>query len=233
MAADIMPGGLPARWPSVSICPSRIDSWVISHLLSHLCAGPSSRIARVDWCAVNISPHSINDQSFIDFLLQQLRHSPLPRGSSICLDLAEAAALSNVVAVRHFMEFVARAGLPLRRSTISVMAGRRSRILKHLSFDLSRSAAISPEGMPATRSTSPSSKRSTRSRRPCAARRWSRRSRATRSWPRCAIPGYHRLRSGLRHPAATTRSPSCSELRPRGAGCRPRRMLGRSASVAL
>jgi two-component system CheB/CheR fusion protein len=68
-----------------------------------------SRVAQVDWCAINISAHSINDQYFIEFLIERLKNSALPP-ERICFDLAETAALSNVVAVRHFVDSLRELG---------------------------------------------------------------------------------------------------------------------------
>ena len=90
---------------------TKIDCWVVSRLLS-LFASDRSRVAQVDWCALNISAHSINDPRFIEFLIDQLKNSALPP-EQICFDLPESSALSNVVAVRHFVEFVAQIGLPI------------------------------------------------------------------------------------------------------------------------
>jgi diguanylate cyclase (GGDEF)-like protein len=111
---------------------SRIDAWVVAHLLS-LFARQPAWAASIDWCAINISPNSLNDQSFIEFLIAQLRNSPLPP-EKICLELAETSALSNILAARHFMgslrEFGCRFALDNFGNGGSSLAN-----LKHLSFD--------------------------------------------------------------------------------------------------
>jgi diguanylate cyclase (GGDEF)-like protein/PAS domain S-box-containing protein len=123
---------------------SRIDSWVVSNLLAAF-ARDRSRIARVDWCAVNISPHSINDQAFIDLLVQQLRHSAFP-ADRICFDLTENSALSNVVAARHFMDSLRELGC---RFALDDFGDGWSSLahLKHLSFDYVKIGSHFTRGM--------------------------------------------------------------------------------------
>jgi diguanylate cyclase (GGDEF)-like protein/PAS domain S-box-containing protein len=111
---------------------SMIDTWVVSHFLSLFARDPS-RVDSVDWCAINISPHSLNDQAFIEFMIAQLQNSPLPP-EKICLELTETSALSNVMAARHFMDslrgFGCRFALDDFGDGWSSLAN-----LRHLSFD--------------------------------------------------------------------------------------------------
>ncbi|HEX6115006.1 MAG TPA: EAL domain-containing protein [Geminicoccaceae bacterium] len=111
---------------------SKIDAWVVSKLLS-LFARDRSRIGRVDWCAINISPHSISDRSFIDFLLDQLKNSALPP-ERICFELTETSALANVMAARRFMDSLRESGC---RFALDDFGDGWSSLghLKHLSFD--------------------------------------------------------------------------------------------------
>jgi diguanylate cyclase (GGDEF)-like protein/PAS domain S-box-containing protein len=111
---------------------SRIDAWVISHLLSLFARDPSW-IARFDWCAINISPRSLGDQTFLEFLLSELRNGPLPP-QKICLELAETSALSNIMAARHFMDSLRELGC---RFALDDFGDGWSSLanLKHLSFD--------------------------------------------------------------------------------------------------
>ena len=123
---------------------ARIDAWVISHLLS-LFAREPSRAASIDWCAINISLNSLNDQSFIEFLLGQLKNSALPP-EKICLELAEASALSNVMAARHFMDSLRKVGC---RFALDDFGNGWSSLanLKHLSFDFLKVAGDFTKGI--------------------------------------------------------------------------------------
>jgi diguanylate cyclase (GGDEF)-like protein len=111
---------------------TRIDRWVVSNLLS-MFERDRSRIARVDWCAINISPHSITDRDFISFLVEKLKNSALPP-ERICFDLTEKAALSNLMAARNFMDAFRELGC---RFALDDFGDGWSSLapLKHLSFD--------------------------------------------------------------------------------------------------
>jgi EAL domain-containing protein (putative c-di-GMP-specific phosphodiesterase class I) len=129
--ADIMPDSFLPVAERFNLS-SRIDAWVVSHLLS-LFAREPSWVARIDWCAINVSPHSLNDQSFLEFLLTQLQNSPLPP-EKVCLELTERSALSNVMAARHFMDSLRELGC---RFALDDFGNGWSALanLKHLSFD--------------------------------------------------------------------------------------------------
>lgn len=111
---------------------AKIDAWVVSHLLS-LFARDRSRISRVGWCAINISPRSIGDRSFIDFLLDQLKNGALPP-ERVCFELTETSALSNVTAARRFMDSLRCLGCRFALDDFGDGWTSLAR-LKHLSFD--------------------------------------------------------------------------------------------------
>jgi diguanylate cyclase (GGDEF)-like protein/PAS domain S-box-containing protein len=111
---------------------SKIDAWVVTNLLS-VFARDRSRIGRVDWCAINISPPSINDRGFIDFLVDQLKNSALPP-ERICFEITEASALSNVIAARRFMDSLRNSGCRFALDDFGDGWSSLAR-LKHLSFD--------------------------------------------------------------------------------------------------
>jgi diguanylate cyclase (GGDEF)-like protein/PAS domain S-box-containing protein len=128
---EIMPGAFLPAAERFNLS-SRIDAWVISHLFSLFTSEPSW-VDRVDWCAVNISPPSLSDQPFLEFLLEELRNGPLPP-QKICLEIAETSALSNVMAARHFMDSVRELGC---RCALDDFGSGWSSLanLKHLPFD--------------------------------------------------------------------------------------------------
>jgi EAL domain-containing protein (putative c-di-GMP-specific phosphodiesterase class I) len=77
--------------------------------------------------------HSLNDQSFIEFLIAQLQNSPLPP-EKICLELAETSALSNILAARHFMDSLRGFGCRFALDNFG-NGGSSLANLRHLSFD--------------------------------------------------------------------------------------------------
>jgi EAL domain-containing protein (putative c-di-GMP-specific phosphodiesterase class I) len=111
---------------------ARIDSWVVSHLLARLARAPAWA-ATIDWCAINISPNSLNEQSFIDFLVAKLENSPIPP-DKLCFELTETSALSNLLAARHFMDSLRHVGC---RFALDDFGNGWSSLanLRHLSFD--------------------------------------------------------------------------------------------------
>ena len=123
---------------------TRIDYWVISHLLSLFESDPS-RIARVDWCAINLSPHSISDLDFIQFFVDKLKNSALPP-RRICFDISEKSALSNMMAARHFMNSFRELGC---RFALDDFGDGWSSLahLKHLSFDYLKIGSDFTKGM--------------------------------------------------------------------------------------
>jgi diguanylate cyclase (GGDEF)-like protein/PAS domain S-box-containing protein len=123
---------------------TRIDYWVVSNLLA-LFEEDTSRIARLDWCAINISPHSINDPDFVQFLVDKLKNSVLPP-ERICFELTERSALSNVMAARHFMNSLRQLGC---RFALDDFGDGWSSLahLKHLSFDYVKIGSDFTKGM--------------------------------------------------------------------------------------
>jgi diguanylate cyclase (GGDEF)-like protein/PAS domain S-box-containing protein len=80
-----------------------IDRWVISHALEHLVfrRGDGDRDDGYS-LAINLSGTSLNDDSFLDFVLDEMkRHQPAP--GSICFEITETAAISNLARAAHFM----------------------------------------------------------------------------------------------------------------------------------
>jgi diguanylate cyclase (GGDEF)-like protein/PAS domain S-box-containing protein len=123
---------------------TKIDRWVISNLLS-LFEHDRSRITRVDWCSVNVSPHSINDQGFIQFLVEKLKNSALPP-ERICFEITERSAFSNVMAARDFMDALRDLGC---RFALDDFGDGWSSLapLKHLSFDYVKIGSDFTKGM--------------------------------------------------------------------------------------
>jgi diguanylate cyclase (GGDEF)-like protein/PAS domain S-box-containing protein len=70
---------------------SRIDRWVVSHTLQWVCAHQE----RIGQCSINLSGQSLGDTAFMDFVLQSL-HSSGVRCTSLCFEITETAAISNL-----------------------------------------------------------------------------------------------------------------------------------------
>ena len=89
-----------------NLMPS-LDRWVVHQALTQL-IGPDDR-GHPYTVAVNLSGTSLNDPRFLDFLVAELSTSEPPDGS-ICFEITETAAISNLDHVVHFMNTVKRLG---------------------------------------------------------------------------------------------------------------------------
>jgi len=78
-----------------------IDRWVIERVLQWM----SEHRADLDHFggfAINVSGHSVNDETFPDFVLDQFSRSQAPT-SKVCFEITETAAIANLDNAREFM----------------------------------------------------------------------------------------------------------------------------------
>lgn len=79
-----------------------IDRWVIAQTFNWL-QNRNGHLRNIALCTINISGHSLSDESFLDYVVEHLRLSAVP-GTKICFELTETAAVSNVARATHFMD---------------------------------------------------------------------------------------------------------------------------------
>jgi len=86
-----------------------IDRWVVSQALGALAHYRSDGDSRGAYTlAINLSGTSLNDDRFLEFLINELQTHDLSPGA-VCFEITETAAISNLPNVVHFMrEFRAR-----------------------------------------------------------------------------------------------------------------------------
>ena len=88
---------------------SRLDRWVIHEALSNLADRKSvSGVARFT-LAINLSGTSLSEESFLKYVVSELERYALPKGS-ICFEITETAAISNLSRVIHFMQVLKELG---------------------------------------------------------------------------------------------------------------------------
>jgi diguanylate cyclase (GGDEF)-like protein len=78
-----------------------IDRWVIERVFSWM----SEHRAELDHFggfSINVSGHSVNDETFPDFVLDQFSRSQAPT-SKVCFEITETAAIANLDNAREFM----------------------------------------------------------------------------------------------------------------------------------
>jgi diguanylate cyclase (GGDEF)-like protein len=79
-----------------------IDRWVVQRaceLLGEHSASVGEDIARF---AINLSGQSLQDESFLPFVIEQIKASSLPPGV-LCFELTETATIGNLVKAQNFM----------------------------------------------------------------------------------------------------------------------------------
>ncbi|HXU44187.1 MAG TPA: EAL domain-containing protein [Thermoanaerobaculia bacterium] len=72
-----------------------IDRWVIGRCLATLAGEPAGQLAALDLCSINLSAVSLGDDSFLDFVLDELDRTRFP-GEKLCFEITETAAIENL-----------------------------------------------------------------------------------------------------------------------------------------
>ncbi len=81
---------------------TRVDRWVLSHVLAWMSAQPA--IEYIDMLAVNISGQSVGDAAFQSWVLAELTAAEPRIASRICLEITETAAVTNLADASQFIE---------------------------------------------------------------------------------------------------------------------------------
>ena len=80
---------------------SFIDRWVIEQVLTWMAANRES-LDRFGGFSINVSGHSINDETFADFVLEQFTRTQAPT-SKVCFEITETATIANLDNAIDFM----------------------------------------------------------------------------------------------------------------------------------
>ncbi len=78
-----------------------IDRWVISSVFTWF-ADHRSRLDYFGGFSINVSGHSVNDETFPDFVLEQFSRTQAPT-SKVCFEITETAAIANLDNAVEFM----------------------------------------------------------------------------------------------------------------------------------
>ncbi len=78
-----------------------IDRWVIERVFTWL-ADHRSRLDHFGGFSINVSGHSVNDETFPDFVLDQFSRTQAPT-SKVCFEITETAAIANLDNAVEFM----------------------------------------------------------------------------------------------------------------------------------
>ena len=78
-----------------------LDRWVVSNVLRWMHAHPDV-VDSVDHLSINLSGHSLNDTSLLEFLFENFQRYPVQR-ERICFEVTETAAIANLEDAADFI----------------------------------------------------------------------------------------------------------------------------------
>lgn len=109
-----------------------LDRWVVSNVLRWMHANPKV-VEKLDHLSINLSGHSLNDTTLLEFLFEHFQRYPVPR-ERICFEVTETAAIANLEDAADFIRELQ--GLGCRFSLDDFGSGLASYgHLKHLPVD--------------------------------------------------------------------------------------------------
>lgn len=109
-----------------------VDRWVVSNVLRWMHANPVA-VSQLDHLSINLSGHSLNDTTLLEFLFEMFQLYPVPR-ERICFEVTETAAIANLEDAADFIRELQ--GLGCRFSLDDFGSGLASYgHLKHLPVD--------------------------------------------------------------------------------------------------
>ncbi len=112
---------------------TELDRWVIRRIFEQL-AGDSALMGRISMCSINLSGQSIEENSFIDFLVSEVESSRVdPR--KLCFEITERAINARLATAREFIHTLKQLGCRICvEDFTSGMAG--AGLLKELPVDM-------------------------------------------------------------------------------------------------
>jgi diguanylate cyclase (GGDEF)-like protein/PAS domain S-box-containing protein len=79
-----------------------IDRWVVKHL-AETAAANYGAFASLNWLAINLSGHSLTQESFLSFVIDRIGACGFP-WKKICFEITETAVIANLKVARRFIE---------------------------------------------------------------------------------------------------------------------------------
>lgn len=87
---------------------TKIDQWVVEHAFNWL-ASLGAKVNDFQYCTINLSGNSLDDESFLDFALSQITRPDIS-GHKICFEITETAAISNLSGAIKFIRELSQHG---------------------------------------------------------------------------------------------------------------------------
>jgi len=86
-----------------------VDRWVIRNAFRWIIDHYQSLTGCIGMFSINLSGRSLNDESFLGFLLEQIRETQVPV-KMICFEITETAGVANLSDAVEFIEAVKKMG---------------------------------------------------------------------------------------------------------------------------
>ena len=87
---------------------AKLDRWVVESAIRWLSEHRGST-RRLEMCAINVSGHTLNDDGFVDFVVEQLETLKVPP-SLVCFEITETTAINNLKSAVTFMKELHKIG---------------------------------------------------------------------------------------------------------------------------
>src|SRR6185436_13314667 len=87
-----------------------IDRWVVRECVRTLVVQPPPFLDLLSTCSINLSPVSLGDESFLDFLEEEIAASGVPPGK-LCFEITETAAIENLPQSRKLLQRLSARGI--------------------------------------------------------------------------------------------------------------------------
>ncbi|HJX29231.1 MAG TPA: EAL domain-containing protein, partial [Thermoanaerobaculia bacterium] len=87
-----------------------IDRWVIRECIRTLAAQPHPFLDLLSTCSINLSPVSLGDESFLEFLEEEIASSGVPP-AKLCFEITETAAIENFSQAEKLLRQLAGQGV--------------------------------------------------------------------------------------------------------------------------
>jgi diguanylate cyclase (GGDEF)-like protein/PAS domain S-box-containing protein len=81
---------------------AKIDRWVVKAALDWLARRPR-HLEELHLCSINLSGHSVDDPSFLDYVVCRLDETGIP-AHKICFEITETAAIAQISGAMRFMD---------------------------------------------------------------------------------------------------------------------------------
>lgn len=81
---------------------TKLDRWVIETAFNFLSRNPRY-LKELFLCDINLSGHSLNNNEFLEFIVNRFKQSDVPP-DKICFEITETAAIANMSSAIHFIK---------------------------------------------------------------------------------------------------------------------------------